>query len=198
MHLIFMNATKLKKCLENDIPRWVRPRSLRLLRQKHFSAREAPRKGPRGKRRLDWYHLFVCFALLQYNIQCVAVVKLRDVTTWVFCRPLKAESHHLHLRRLFSVLDRHPLQKCRWVYDWRGFVFNGYFEVYIVLLLRMSSASNSSEGLEMMPSWLSSWRFFSTQFSSSFILGFCSDCSSFGTLFLSLFLHWKSVIRGIP
>ena len=42
----------------------------------------------------------------------------------------------------------------------RGFVFNWYFEVYIVLPLRMSSASNSSGGLEMMPSWLSSWRFF--------------------------------------
>ena len=164
MNFFFINAIRhsvcLKKCLENDIPRWVRPRSLRLLRQKHFSAREAPRKGPRGKRRLDWYHLFVCFALLQYNIQCVDVVKLRDVTTWVFCRPLKAESHHLHLRRLFSVLDRLPLQKYRCVHDWGGFVLNGYFEVYIVLLLRMSSASNSSGGLEMTPSWLSSWRYF--------------------------------------
>ena len=147
-----MNATKLclKKCLENDIPRWVRPRSLRLLRQKHFSAREAPRKGPRGKRRLDWYHLFVYSALLQYNIQCVAVVKLRDVTTWVCCRPLKAESHHLHLRRLFSVLDRHPLQKCRWVYDWRG------LSLMDILRFRLSFSSECHQRRTVQEAWR--WR----------------------------------------
>ena len=136
-----------KKSLENDIPRWVRPRSLRLLRQKHFSAREAPRKGPRGKRRLDWYHLFVCFALLQYNIQCVDVVKLRDVTRWVCCRPLKAESHHLHLRRLFSVLDRHPLQKCRWVYDWRG------LSLMDILRFRLSFSSECHQRRTVQEAW---------------------------------------------